>query len=375
VTFDRDILVPAEPELDPAPPVTRRTVTLTASVLVTGVLAAVALSMPTAYAVRTPGPTEDTLGVQDLGEGESVQEVPLVEISGAETYDPSGQLRLTTVSVYGGPGGDVLAGDVLWGWFARERSVQPVEAIFPEPVTPEEQEQVGAAEMASSQANATVAALTELGHEVPATLTIVGAAPGTGAEGVVREGDVVRSLDGEPVTTHQGLLAGLDGVTPGDDVVLGILRDGEPVDVTITTGGGDNDRAVLGIYLDPEYDYPVDVAIQLENIGGPSAGMMFALAIIDKLTAAEELGGEVVAGTGTMDVEGRVGPIGGIEQKMYGAVRDGARWFLAPSGNCDEVVGDVPPGLRVIAVSTLAEARDAIEAVGAGETESLPTCS
>jgi PDZ domain-containing protein len=325
--------------------------------------------------VRTPGPTEDTLGVQDRAAGESVQEVPLVEISGAETYDPSGELRLTTVSVYGGPGGDVLAGDVLWGWFARERSVQPVEAIFPEPVTPEEQEQVGAAEMASSQENATVAALTELGHEVPATLTIVGAAPGSGAEGVVREGDVVRSLDGEPVTTHQGLLAALDAVTPGDDVVLGVLRDGEPVDVTITTRGGENDRAVLGIYLDPEYDYPVDVTIQLENIGGPSAGMMFALAIIDKLTAADELGGEVVAGTGTVDVEGNVGPIGGIEQKMYGAVRDGARWFLAPSGNCDQVVGDVPAGLRVIAVSTLAEARDAIEAVGAGEGESLQTCS
>ncbi len=375
MTFDRDILASAEPELDPAPPVTRRTVTLTASVLLTGVLAALAFSMPTAYAVRTPGPTEDTLGVQDRGEGESAQEIPLVEISGAETYDPSGELRLTTVSVYGGPGGDVLAGDVLWGWFARERSVQPVEAIFPEPVTPEEQEQVGAAEMASSQENATVAALTELGHEVPATLTIVGAAPGSGAEGAVREGDIVRSLDGDPVTTHQGLLAALDAVTPGDDVVLGVLRDGEPVDVRITTRGGENDRAVLGIYLDPEYDYPVDVTIQLENIGGPSAGMMFALAIIDKLTAADELGGEVVAGTGTMDVEGNVGPIGGIEQKMYGAVRDGAGWFLAPSGNCDEVVGDVPAGLRVIAVSTLAEARDAIEAVGAGEGESLPTCS
>ncbi len=374
VTFDPDTLAPAEPDLDLAPPVTRRTVTLTVAVLATAVLAAVALVMPTAYAVRTPGPTEDTLGVQELGDGESAREVPLVEIAGAETYDASGQLRLTTVSVYGGPGGDVLLGDVLLGWVARDRSVQPVEAIFPPDLTREEQEETGHAEMVSSQENATVAALTELGQEVPATLTIVGAAPGTGADGVVAEGDVVQSIDGQPVVTHQDLLGSLDEVTPGDDVVLGVLRDGEPVDLTIPTGEADG-RALLGVYLDPEYEYPVDVRIQIENVGGPSAGTMFALAIIDKLTPADELAGEVVAGTGTMDVEGNVGAIGGIEQKMFGALRDGARWFLAPQGNCRDVVGHVPDGLRVVAVSTLSDARDAMEAIGAGRGASLPTCT
>ncbi len=374
MTFDRDILAPAEPDLYPSAHVTRRTVTLTLAMLATGALAAVALVMPTAYAVRTPGPTEDTLGVQDLGDGESMREVPLVEIEGTETHDPSGELRLTTVSVYGGPGGDVLVGDVLMGWFARDRSVQPVEAIFPPDLTPEEQEETGQAEMVSSQENATVAALTELGYEVPATLTIVGAAPGTGADGVVAEGDVVQSIDGRTVVTHQDLLGGLADVSPGADVVLGVLRGGEPVDLTITTGEGDG-RALLGVYLDPDYDYPVDVRIQIENIGGPSAGSMFALAIIDKLTADDELAGEIVGGTGTMDVEGHVGAIGGIEQKMYGARRDGARWFLAPAGNCREVLGNVPDGLQVVAVATLSEARDAIEAIGAGETASLPTCS
>ncbi len=376
MTFDPDTLAPPAPDLD-APPVTRRTVTLTVAVLVTAVLAAIALVMPTAYAVRTPGPTEDTLGVQELGEGESAREVPLVEVAGAETYDSSGQLRLTTVSVYGGPGGDVLLGDVLLGWVAQDRSVQPVEAIFPPDLSRQEQEETGQAEMVSSQENATVAALTELGYEVPATLTIVGAAPGTGADGVVAEGDVVASVDGKAVGTHQELLASLDAVTPGDDVVLGVLRDGEPVDLTITTGGSDGSdgRATLGIYLDPEYEYPVDVRIQIEDVGGPSAGTMFALAIIDRLTAADELAGQVVAGTGTIDVEGNVGAIGGIEQKMFGAVRDGARWFLAPEGNCRDVVGHVPDGLRVVAVSTLSGARDAIEAIGTGRGAGLPSCS
>ncbi|GAA4736664.1 PDZ domain-containing protein [Isoptericola chiayiensis] len=350
-----------------------RSVTLVVSLLVTAVVAAVLIVMPTAYAVRTPGPTEDTLGTQDRGAGQSASELPLIEISGADTYPASGELRLTTVSVYGGPGGDVLLGDVLWGWVSQERSVQPVEAIFPEPITSEEQQEQGQAQMLSSQESATVAALTELGYDVPTTMTVVAAAEGTGAEGVVAEGDVIVSLDGEPLETYPELLAELDGVSPGDDVVLGVERDGEPLDLTVTTGQGD-DRALLGVLIDPQYDFPVDVTIQIEDIGGPSAGTMFALGIIDLMTPEDELDGAVVAGTGTMDVDGRVGPIGGIEQKMYGALRDGAGWFLAPSDNCPQVVGHEPEGLEVVSVATLSEARAAMEAIGAGDGADLPRC-
>ncbi len=103
--------------------------------------------------------------------------------------------------------------------------------------------------------------------------------------------------------------------------------------------------------------------------------MMFALAIIDRLTPDDELDGAVVAGTGTIDVDGTVGQISGIEQKMHGAVRDGATWFLAPESNCGDVVGNVPDGLRVVKVSTLAQARAAITAIGAGTAQDLPTCS
>jgi PDZ domain-containing protein len=350
-----------------------RSVTLVVSMLVAAVSAALLLVMPTAYAIRTPGPTENTLGTQEQGEGQSATEVPLIEISGADTFPASGELRLTTVSVYGGPGGDVLFGDVLWGWSSKERSVQPVEAIFPEAVTSEEQQELGQAQMLSSQESATVAALTELGYEVPTTMTVVEAAEGTGADGVVEPGDVVVSLDGEPLETYTELLTALDDVPPGDDVVLGVERGGEPMDLTVTTAQGDG-RALLGILVDPQYDFPVDVTIQIEDIGGPSAGTMFALGIIDLMTEADELDGAVVAGTGTMDVDGRVGPIGGIEQKMYGALRDGAEWFLAPADNCPEVVGHEPDGLGVVKVATLDEARTAMEAIGAGDGEDLPRC-
>lgn len=119
----------------------------------------------------------------------------------------------------------------------------------------------------------------------------------------------------------------------------------------------------------------IDVTMHVDDIGGPSAGMMYALGLIDKLTPQDETGGLTIAGTGTMDEDGNVGSIGGIRLKMLGAVRDGATWFLAPEANCDEVVGNVPDGLRDVSVSTLEEAYDALVAIGNGEGESLPHCA
>ncbi len=132
---------------------------------------------------------------------------------------------------------------------------------------------------------------------------------------------------------------------------------------------------LLGIQLTNDYEFPIDVTIQLNNVGGPSAGMMFALGIIDTLTPGQLNGGENVAGTGTIDAAGTVGPIGGIRQKMYGAVDARATWFLAPESNCDEVVGHVPSGLRVFSVGTLDDALDVLTAVREdGDLDALPTC-
>nr|WP_269212671.1 MULTISPECIES: S16 family serine protease [unclassified Schaalia] len=119
---------------------------------------------------------------------------------------------------------------------------------------------------------------------------------------------------------------------------------------------------------------PVDIHIDLENITGPSAGMMFALGIIDRMTPGDITGGQKIAGTGTVSYDGQIGPIGGIQQKMRGAVRDGAMWFLAPQMNCSEVIGHIPEGLHVFSVSTLSEAKAAVEAIASGRTQQLPTC-
>ncbi|MEE1295297.1 MAG: S16 family serine protease [Bifidobacterium sp.] len=117
------------------------------------------------------------------------------------------------------------------------------------------------------------------------------------------------------------------------------------------------------------------VTMHVDDIGGPSAGMMYALGLVDLLTPGNEANGQVVAGTGTIDAEGKVGSIGGIDLKMIGARRDGATWFLAPAANCSEVVGKVPEGLRDVRVSTLQEAYDALVAIGKGQGASLPQCS
>ena len=167
----------------------------------------------------------------------------------------------------------------------------------------------------------------------------------------------------------------LRATPPGAPATLTVLRDGAEEDLTITTGDDGDGGSTLGVLLDPAYDFPVDVDIEIGNIGGSSAGTMFALGIMDRLTPGDATGGEIIAGTGTMDLDGEVGPIGGIVQKMNGSVRDGARWFLAPADNCDEVVGNVPDGIRVVRIATLDEAWAAVRAIGDGDAADLPTCS
>ncbi|PJM79303.1 YlbL family protein [Bifidobacterium scaligerum] len=117
------------------------------------------------------------------------------------------------------------------------------------------------------------------------------------------------------------------------------------------------------------------VTMHVDSIGGPSAGMMYTLGLIDKLTPATESGGLTIAGTGTIDKQGKVGSIGGIRLKMLGAKRDGATWFLAPEANCSSVVGHVPDGLRDVKVSTLDEAYQALVAIGKGQGDDLPHCT
>lgn len=352
-----------------APRPSRRSITLGVAFMATILLLSGLAVLPAPYVVKSPGPTRDTLGQAD---GQD-----LIQITGTETFPSTGKLLLTTVGVGGGPGYPVNLAQVVQGWIDEKRAVYPVEEVFPTDVTREERDAESAAEMTSSQENATYAALTELGYDVPVSLQVADVVDGSQALGHVEVGDTIASLDGVPVTSAEELITAMGTIEPGTTVTLGLVRDGEPIDASFATTappeGGTGSR--LGVQIRSAFDFPVDVQIQIDDIGGPSAGTMFALGIIDRLTPEDEANGQVIAGTGTMDTTGRVGPIGGIRQKLNGALRDGATWFLAPESNCDEVVGHVPDGLRVVKVATLAEARDAMTAIGAGDGDTLPTCT
>ncbi|WP_019136489.1 YlbL family protein [Cellulomonas massiliensis] len=358
---------PADADALPPERVSPRSVVLSFGMLATAALLSGLVLLPVPYVVTSPGPTRDVLGEYDGR--------PIIEVAGATTYESTGELRLTTVRATGGPGYPTNALAVLQAWFARSSNVQPREDLYPEQESRQQVEQQNQAQMVSSQENATVAALTELGYEVPATMVVAGAVEGTHAEGVVEKGDVILAIDGTRLTTYNDLVETLAEVEPGATITLTVTRNGAEKDLRVETGERDDGTALIGVYIDPTFEMPVDVTITAEDIGGPSAGTMFALGIVDKLTPQDEADGVDIAGTGTIDVTGAVGPIGGIRQKLAGARRDGATWFLAPEANCGEVVGAVPAGLHVTRIATLHEAREAIEAIGAGRTDDLPTCT
>jgi PDZ domain-containing protein len=160
---------------------------------------------------------------------------------------------------------------------------------------------------------------------------------------------------------------------PGEQVTLTVQRAGRRMDERITTAAAKDGRAIVGVLTRDEADYPFKVAISLKDVGGPSAGLMFALGVVDKLTPGSLSGGKYIAGTGTIDDSGKVGPIGGIPQKMAGARRAGATVFLAPAGNCAEAVKTVPAGLRLVKVDSLQSAVDALDAIREGKGK-VPAC-
>lgn len=344
--------------------------------LVVALIALVVLTfLPTPYVIQRPGPVYDTLGSAADADGE---QVPLIAIDGAETYDTTGSLNLTTVQVVGSRERTPSWFELALAWMDPSRAVVPIEAVFPEGVTTEERDERNAVLMVDSQHEATAAALNELGYDTGAQVEVVEAVEDTPADGLLEAGDIVTAANGVAVTSATGLREVIQE-SEGDPVELTVIRDGVEQQVEVTperhTEDGE-DIWLIGITLTTEYEFPIDVTIQLDNVGGPSAGMMFALGIVDELTPGELTGGEDVAGTGTIDAEGTVGPIGGIRQKLYGARDAGAEYFLAPADNCDEVVGHVPDGLQVIRTASLDESLAALEAIAAGEdVDALPACT
>ncbi|WP_394278208.1 PDZ domain-containing protein [Microbacterium sp.] len=332
--------------------------------------------LPTAYVIQRQGPVVDTLGTVSTAEGE---DVPLISVEGAKTYPVSeGSLNLTTVQVVGNREWTPSWFELALAWFDRSKAVLPIEQIYPEGVTTRERNEESAALMVDSQKEATAAALTELGYDVRPTVSVYGFSEDSPATGLLEEGDVFVTADGTPIESTDTLREVINA-GEGEAVELAVLRGGEEVTVEVTPRQSDGEEGpvwLIGVTTSHDYEFPIEVTIQLDRIGGPSAGQMFALGMIDVLTEGELTGGAQIAGTGSIDSEGTIGRIGGIRQKLYGAEDAGAEYFFAPKSNCDEVVGHVPGDLRVVAVETLDDSLAALEAIREGEgVDALPTCA
>jgi PDZ domain-containing protein len=196
---------------------------------------------------------------------------------------------------------------------------------------------------------------------------------GSAAKGKLRKGDVIRRVAGERTTDVSDVQRLVQAQRAGSTVAITVRRSGEERTVHVRTHAVDG-HTVVGVLLMPDFDLPFTVNIDAGNVGGPSAGMMFSLGVYDKLTPGSLTDGKRFAGTGTIDSDGDVGPIGGIAQKMVGARDEGAHWFLAPERNCDDVVGHVPDGLEVVKVSTFDDALHLVKEIAGGTTSGLPRC-
>ncbi|HEX5540204.1 MAG TPA: PDZ domain-containing protein [Micromonospora sp.] len=335
----------------------RRGVTVLLGALITALLSIGVLAAPVPYVVLGPGPTVDTLGEADDKE--------VIQISGTETSSSAGQLRLTTVGVQ--PKVKLLA--AIAGWFDGDQAVVPYELIYPPGQTEKQVEERNAEDFRASQTSAEIAALRQLGHPVQVIVREVSAGGPSANE--LKVGDVITLIDGQPVTTAQKLIELIQAQPPGTELTIGYTRDGTPATARITAveQGG---KPRIGVQVEQEQPHPFELKIDLGKIGGPSAGLMFALGIIDKLTPEDLTGGKIIAGTGTIDAEGNIGQIGGIPQKLVGAKAAGADVFLVPADNCAEAVRNAQPDLPLIKATDLNQVLKALESLRAGGE--LPLC-
>jgi PDZ domain-containing protein len=329
--------------------VSRRTLTLLlASVLALAMTLVVAVAR-VPYVALAPGPTFNTLGADDSGKA-------VISVSGHPTYTDNGHLNMTTISVVT----RLTLAQALRGWFRHDLAVVPRDVIYPPNESDQQVRQQDAADFKASQTSATTAALRYLGVNGTVHVLVDKVTKGSPADGQVQAGDEFVAVDGQKVTDAKRLRALIGTRQPGQPVRLTLLRAKKTLDVTVgTTSTKDKDgtvRPIIGVETRERTDYPFQVTISLGDIGGPSAGLMFALGIVDKLQPGSLTDGRFIAGTGTIDDDGVVGPIGGIQQKLIGARRKGATVFLVPADNCKEALSSPPAGLKLVKVSSLKSA-------------------
>src|ERR1700760_3895172 len=341
----------------------RRVRTLVVGGVLFVVLVILTLTLPVPYVILSPGPTLNTLGKDDQGND-------IIVIKGHDTRTSTGHLNLTTVDV---STASVTVFQALEGWVQHDKVVVPRDSIYPPGQSQQQVNQQDTQDFVDSQDFAEAAAFCELGY--PKGVAVESFTTGSKAKGVLDANDQLISIDGTPVTTTDELTAQLSKLTPGTDATVVVNREGKQLTVTVplVAAASGQTGARMGIAIVEGCIAPFSVDLGLANeIGGPSAGMMFALGIINEVGPTDLTGGKFIAGTGTIDASGNVGPIGGIQLKMIAARNAGATYFLAPAGNCGDVRGATPSGLDVIKVNNLSDAVQDLQKSAADQA--VPHC-
>ncbi|MER7559888.1 PDZ domain-containing protein [Nocardioides sp. NPDC126508] len=327
-------------------------------------LIVVAWVVPLPFTIYSPGPTVNVLGEFD---GKDI-----VQVKGHKSYRDKGQLRMTTVSE---TTREAKLGlwTLLGAWMSDTEAVYPREVAYPDQGTVEDDREAGQVQMASAQDAAIAAALTKLGEDVD-EVSVAEVSKDAPAAGKMKADDVVTKVGDKAVDTPEEVVTAVQKVKPGDTIELTVERKGKTLTESVKTGKKDG-KAFIGVSLGTTYDFPYDVKITLDPaIGGPSAGLMMALSVYDTLTEGPLTDNKKIAGTGTIDGSGNVGPIGGIQQKIPGAASDGAKLFLVPAGNCQDIEGAANGDMRLTRVETLDDAIKAIETWTEDPNAKLPTC-
>lgn len=305
-----------------------------------------------------------------LGPGPAPSVSQLIEVD-AEGPASKGSFHITTVCVE-----DATLVRALQGWASSTTSVIQRGALYPPGKSDEEIAKETLAQMDQSKIDATLAALKEVGYVAEFDGALIQyTQDGTPAASSLESGDVIVAIDGKPVLRRDQVGEQLGAHKPGDEVTIKFRRGEESKEVTIKTIRSRDEalKPIIGVAITQHYQLPVDVSIDSGNIGGPSAGFMFAVGIVDQLISDDLTRGYTIAGSGTIDDQGAVGNVGGVAQKVEAARRLGAAYFFAPEGEAAEARGAAPSSMKVVAVKDLHRAVEVLKRLKAApETSGKP---
>lgn len=325
-----------------------------------------AVLAPTPYLVEQPGPVYNVFS--------NVGGVPIISVEGHKSYPTTGSLNMLTVTLQGDSARGASWLNVGLAKIDPSLAIVNKTDIYPPGWDDAKLNQDAEQMMVDSQANAKAAALNLLHIPFKSSIKITEVSKSSPAGKYLKASDTLVTVDGK-VAKNIDELRNIVAATKGKRPLAFVIKRGSVEKTFNITPVLNKGEWRVGVYVQEVPEFPFKINIEVGDVGGPSGGQILALAVYDKLTPGALTGGMNIAGTGTVDPEGNIGPIGGIRQKMYGALRAGVHYFLAPDTNCDEVIGHIPDGLNVFKVHTLKDSLKAVAAIKAGNTKDLAVCT